>query len=104
MVEASDAGSMPGQRKRRRQQREETQQADARFAPDAGRWEVLFETQDESEWRAHIHHLRTTDKQIDWTAARMDTFCGRLVQPTTYRLSLFVPTPLPDPGPDFANN
>jgi hypothetical protein len=25
----------------------------------------------------------------------METLCGRLVQPTTYRLSLFVPGPAP---------
>ncbi|WP_327071999.1 hypothetical protein [Kitasatospora sp. NBC_01302] len=55
-----------------------------------GRWETVYETQDESEWRAHIHHLRATDRSIDWTVARLDTFCGRLKQPTTYRLSLFV--------------
>ncbi|MFC0600005.1 hypothetical protein [Streptomyces palmae] len=103
-MDATDAGPMPGQRKRRRQQRDEMQRAAARFAPDAGRWEVLFETQDESEWRDHIHHLRATDTQIDWTTVRIDTFCGRLVQPTTYRLSLFVPAPEPDPEQDSINN
>ncbi|PSJ26184.1 hypothetical protein B7P34_24190 [Streptosporangium nondiastaticum] len=82
---------MPGQRKRRRQQQKDAQRAADRFAPDAGHWQVLFETQDESEWRAHIRRLRASDPQIDWTAVRIDTLCGRLVQPTTYRLSLFVP-------------
>ncbi|MFI6846191.1 hypothetical protein OG535_00895 [Kitasatospora sp. NBC_00085] len=95
---------MPGQRKRRRQREDEIRRAAARFAPDAGSWDVLFETQDESEWRAHIQHLRATDRQIDWTAVRMDTFCGRLVQPTTYRLSLFVPAPVPGPGQDSATD
>ncbi|MGF1425938.1 hypothetical protein [Kitasatospora sp. LaBMicrA B282] len=95
---------MPGQRKRKRQRRGEVQRTTARFAPDAGHWEVLFETQDESEWRDHIHRLRATDTQIDWTAIRIDTFCGRLVQPTTYRLSLFVPTPEPDPVRDSSTN
>ncbi|MDH6123022.1 hypothetical protein ABH930_007404 [Kitasatospora sp. GAS204A] len=34
--------------------------AAARFAPDAGRWEVLCETRDESKWRDHLptEHLR----------------------------------------------
>lgn len=95
---------MPGQRKRRRQQQGEMQRAAARFASDAGCWEVLFETQDESEWRAHIHRLRATDRQIDWTAVRMDTLCGRLIQPTTYRLSLFVPNPVSDPYPVSSDN
>ncbi|WP_262057148.1 hypothetical protein [Streptomyces sp. STR69] len=58
---------------------------------EAGGWEVVFETQDESAWRAYLRLLRAADEQIDWSAARMDTFCGRLTQPTTYRLSLFVP-------------
>ncbi len=65
--------------------------AAARFAPDAGRWEVLFETQDESEWHAHIRRLRASDTQIDRAAMRVDRLCGRLTQPTTFRLSLFVP-------------
>ncbi|MDH6139706.1 hypothetical protein P3T35_001706 [Kitasatospora sp. GP30] len=54
IVQASDAGPMPGQRKRKRQQQDEARRAAARFAPEEGRWEVLFETSDESEWRAHI--------------------------------------------------
>ncbi|MGW5434493.1 hypothetical protein ACWET9_46520 [Streptomyces sp. NPDC004059] len=101
---SGDAGSMPGQRKRKRKQADERQRADARFAPDTGHWEVLFETQDESEWRAHIHRLRASDEQIDWTAVRLDTLCGRLAQPTTYRLSLFVPSPVHDPGQDCADH
>ncbi|WP_405563850.1 hypothetical protein OG418_03705 [Streptomyces phaeochromogenes] len=82
---------MPGQRKRKRQQRDRAQRTAARFAPHMGRWEVLFETQDGSEWRDHISRLRASDTQIDWSAVRVDTFCGRTVQPTTFRLSLFVP-------------
>ncbi|MEU9004936.1 hypothetical protein [Streptomyces sp. NPDC048551] len=34
----------------------------------------------------------------DWTLLRMDTFCGRLIHPTTYRLSRFVPNRSPGPG------
>lgn len=54
---------------------------------------MLYRTQDEAEWQAYVQHLRATDKSIDWTMVRVDTFCGRLVQPTTYRLSVFVPSP-----------
>ncbi len=79
-------------------------QAADSFVPEAGRWEVLFETQDESEWREHIRRLRASDTRIDWAAARMDTFCGRLTQPTTYRLSLFVRDIVPDPGKDSSDN
>ncbi|MFI6037485.1 hypothetical protein ACIBBD_25575 [Streptomyces sp. NPDC051315] len=91
---------MPGQRKRKRQRQDEAQRAAARFAPAAGRWEVLFETRDESEWRAHMRRLRASDTRIDWTAVRVDTLCGRLTQPTTFRLSLFVPAAMPDPDLD----
>ncbi|PWJ03693.1 hypothetical protein DKG34_31600 [Streptomyces sp. NWU49] len=89
---------MPGQRKRRCQQQDEAQLTAARFAPDAGRWEVLFETRDEAEWHAHLRRLRASDTRIDWTATRADRLCGRLTRPTTFRLGLFVPgaTPIPD--------
>ncbi|GAA2479900.1 hypothetical protein GCM10010276_15680 [Streptomyces longisporus] len=56
----------------------------------------MFETQDESEWRAHLRRLRVTDRRIDWSAARVDTLCGRLRQPTTYRLSVFVAARRPE--------
>ncbi|MGI3223084.1 hypothetical protein ACRJ4B_02970 [Streptomyces sp. GTA36] len=82
---------MPGQRKRKHQRRDEAERAAARFAPDLGRWEVLFETQDGTEWRDHMRRLRASDTQIDWSAVRVDTLCGRTVHPTTFRLSLFVP-------------
>ncbi|MFJ5724623.1 hypothetical protein [Streptomyces sp. NPDC093149] len=84
---------MPGQRKRRRQQQDAGRQEAARTSPDAGRWKVLFETQDESEWRAHLRRLHATEGRIDWAMTRIDTLCGRLMQSTTYRLSLFVPDP-----------
>lgn len=90
---AGDAGPVPGQRKRKRQR-----QAVDRAGLGAGHWEVLFETQDESEWRVHLRHLRAGPERIDWAMTRIDTLCGRLVQPTTYRLSLFVPDPVHDPG------
>lgn len=100
MVEGGDAGLMPGQRRRRRQRQDEAQRAAARFASDAGRWEVLFETRDESEWHAHIRRLRASGTRLDRTAMRVDTLCGRLERPTTFRLSLFVPKTMPDSGQD----
>lgn len=59
---------------------------------------MLFSTQDESEWHAYLRRLRASDTQIDWTATRVDMLCGRLIHPTTYRLSLFVPNSAPDSG------
>lgn len=61
---------------------------------------MLFETQDEAEWRTRLRALRAGEERIDWAMTRVDTFCGRLKQPTTYRLSLFVPDPesVPDRG------
>ncbi|MFD4277114.1 hypothetical protein R2B67_15985 [Streptomyces cyaneofuscatus] len=86
---------MPGQRKRRRQPPGEPRPSAERFAPEAGRWSVLFETQDASERHAYVRRLRAEGSRIDWSAVRMDTLCGRLKQPTTYRLSLFVPNSTP---------
>ncbi|MGI5341182.1 hypothetical protein ACQEVS_29165 [Streptomyces sp. CA-181903] len=82
---------MPGQRKRKRQQERERERATDRFAPEAGWWQVLFETRDEGEWHAHLRGLREAEPGIDWSAMRMDMFCGRLTQPTVFRLSRFVP-------------
>jgi hypothetical protein len=77
---------MPGQRKRKREGR---RRAEA-FAAGAGHWEVVFETQDEAEWRAYMGHVRTSRELGDLSTLRMDTLCGRLIHPTTYRLSRFV--------------
>ncbi|MDX3071327.1 hypothetical protein [Streptomyces sp. MI02-7b] len=44
-----------------------------------------------------MRRLRSSGTRIDWTAVRMDTLCGRLVHPTVYRLSLFVPDADRDP-------
>lgn len=54
---------------------------------------MLFGTQDESERGAYGRCLRAEGSWIDRSAVRMDTSCGRLKQPTTYRLSRFVPNP-----------
>ncbi|MFD9112894.1 hypothetical protein [Streptomyces bottropensis] len=89
---------MPGQRRRRHGRQVEARRDAARFASDAGRWEVLLETQDESEWHARLRDLRASDSGIDWTAVRVDRICGRGTHPTTFRLSLFVPRATPRPG------
>lgn len=59
---------------------------------------MLFETQDESEWHSRLRRLRAGPQRIDWALTRLDTFCGRLEQATTYRLSLFVPDSTYGPG------
>ncbi|MCI3223351.1 hypothetical protein [Streptomyces sp. NP-1717] len=82
---------MPGQRKRKRQQQRRARGREN----EAGRWMVVFETQDHSEWRTRLRELRAADEPIDWESARIDTLCGRLTYPTTYRLSVFVPDPRP---------
>ncbi|MBC2875469.1 hypothetical protein H7K43_10420 [Streptomyces sp. TYQ1024] len=51
----------------------------------------MFETRDEEQWHAHLRGLREADPGIDWSAMRMDMFCGRLTQPTVFRLSRFMP-------------
>lgn len=79
---------MPGQGKRRRRQEAERRRLASRTAPDLGRWEVVFETQDHTELRARLRALR--EARVDEATIRIDTLCGRLVQPTTYRLSQYV--------------
>ncbi|MFG3257239.1 hypothetical protein [Streptomyces sp. NPDC048172] len=81
---------MPGQRKRKSQRRHAAERMAARTS-GPGRWEVVFETQSAAEWREGLRRLRTEAADIDWELTRIDTLCGRLQQPTTYRLSRFVP-------------
>ncbi len=52
---------------------------------------MIFETRDEAEFRAHLHRLR--EARIDGSMLQIDTLCGRLVQPTAYRLSQFLTDP-----------
>ena len=85
---ACDSVPVPGQAKRRRRQAAERQRNAARTAPDLGRWEVVVETRDQAELRARLHSLRQA--RVDEATIRIDTLCGRLMQPTTYRLSRFV--------------
>lgn len=95
---------VPGQRKRKRQRQDASRRVTARTASGTGHWKVLLETQDASEWRSHLRRLRSAEEQIDWSMTRVDTLCGRLVRPTTYRLSLFVPGPEPASKPDVSGH
>ncbi|MGP3991692.1 hypothetical protein [Streptomyces sp. 3N207] len=54
--------------------------------------------------RAYVRRLRSAEERIDWAMTRIDTLCGRLVQPTTYRLSLFVPTQERNPNRDHPDH
>ncbi len=49
---------------------------------------MIFETRDQTELHAQLRRLR--EARIDGATIRIDTLCGRLMQPTTYRLSRFV--------------
>ncbi len=88
---------MPGQRKRKRKERDSRARTAARTAPDKGHWEVVFETRDVSEFNAHLRGLRAGKERFDGELARIDTLCGRLSHPTVYRLSMFVPYSAGDP-------
>ncbi|MGW7544618.1 hypothetical protein ACWGKQ_26470 [Streptomyces sp. NPDC054770] len=83
---------MTGRQKSTGRQRPRSSRTPTPRAPDTGRWETVFETQDESEWRARLRRPRNSEQRFDWTNARLDVLCGRLERPTTYRLSVFVPT------------
>ncbi|GAB7035303.1 hypothetical protein JCM4914_67640 [Streptomyces platensis subsp. malvinus] len=91
LTSASDSGLVPGQGKRRRRQEAERQRQAARTAPDVGRWEVLFETRDRAELGTQLRRLR--EAGVDGPMIWIDTLCGRLALPTTYRLSRFVTDP-----------
>ncbi|MFE2326846.1 hypothetical protein ACFXD5_23475 [Streptomyces sp. NPDC059385] len=82
---------MPGQRKRKRQKQEARQRHAAEYAEYAkGSWQVVYETQDYDEWQAYLRRLRAERTYDEESKLRADTFCGRLVHPTTYRLSVLV--------------
>ncbi|MET9533870.1 hypothetical protein ABZY02_25465 [Streptomyces sp. NPDC006649] len=80
---------MPRQQRKRRNQ----QRGGPLRGAGAGRWEVVFETQDAAEWRSSVPRIRTELGLTDASTLRVDTLCGRAEQPTTYRLSMFVPYP-----------
>jgi hypothetical protein len=52
---------------------------------------VVFHTQDEAEWLAFKHRFTSEQEAPDPSMIRIDIFCGRLAQPTSYQMSLFVP-------------
>lgn len=78
---------MPGQRKRKRSR----ERAHRRLADTPGCWEPLFSTENHAELKAHVLRLQVEGAVTDLNRLRIDMFCGRLVAPTTYRVSLFVP-------------
>lgn len=84
---------MAGQRKRRNQQRG----GPVRGA-GAGRWEVVFETQDPAEWQTSVPRIRAELGLTDAAMLRVETVGGHAEDPTVYRLSRFVPYP-PAPAP-----
>lgn len=49
---------------------------------------MICEVRDRAELGAHLRRLR--EARIDASMIRIDTLCGRLTHPTTYRLSRFV--------------
>ncbi len=91
LTPTSDSGPVSGQRKRRRRPEAERLRLTARTAPDSGRWEVIFETQDVVALRTQLRRLR--EARVDESMVRVDTLCGRLELPTVYRLSRFVTNP-----------
>jgi len=52
---------------------------------------VVVETRDQMEMHARLRRLR--EAGVDGSMIRIDTLCGRLALPTTYRLSRFVTDP-----------
>ncbi|MCT9092549.1 hypothetical protein N4G70_27295 [Streptomyces sp. ASQP_92] len=57
---------------------------------------MIFETRDETALRARLSGLR--EAGVDESTIRIDTLCGRLALPTTYRLSRFAARPAPESG------
>ncbi|MET8755458.1 hypothetical protein ABZW32_35970 [Streptomyces sp. NPDC004667] len=78
---------MPGQRKRKAQQRRESEAW--RAARQNGRWERRFATQDQAEFKAYVHEL-LRDGTLTPEDVRLDMLCGRLTHPTTHVVSVWV--------------
>ncbi|GGU61442.1 hypothetical protein GCM10010274_57920 [Streptomyces lavendofoliae] len=102
LTPASNSGQVPGQGKRRRRQEDARQRVAARTAPDAGQWEVVVETRDQAEMRTRLRRLR--EAGVDGSMIRIDTLCGRLGLPTTYRLSRFMTDPAREPEPEHSDH
>ncbi|WP_327297401.1 MULTISPECIES: hypothetical protein [unclassified Streptomyces] len=98
---------MPGQQRKRRNQ----QRGGPLRGAGAGRWEVVFETQDAAEWQSSVPRIRSELGLTDASMLRVETLGsrghgpgrGHAEQPVTYRLSMFVPYPQAErqtaPGP-----
>ncbi|WP_345436766.1 hypothetical protein [Actinoallomurus vinaceus] len=84
---------MPGQRKRKWRREDLQRRLKAAYEERAGHWEVVFQTCDEAEWRDFRRRFASEFEAVDPSMVRVDMLCGRLVQPTTYRMSVFVPEP-----------
>ncbi|WP_243088150.1 hypothetical protein [Streptomyces sp. 891-h] len=52
---------------------------------------MIVETRDQAEMRTQLCRLQ--EAGVDGSMIRIDTLCGRLALPTTYRLSRFVTDP-----------
>lgn len=52
---------------------------------------MIVETRDQAEMRGRLRRLQ--EAGTDEATIRIDTLCGRLALPTTYRLSRFVTDP-----------
>jgi hypothetical protein len=52
---------------------------------------VIVETRDQAEMHTQLRRLQ--EAGVDGSVIRIDTLCGRLTLPTTYRLSRFVTDP-----------
>lgn len=52
---------------------------------------MVVETRDQAEMRTRLHRLQ--EAGVDGSMIRIDTLCGRLAVPTTYRLSRFATDP-----------
>ncbi|RZB19648.1 hypothetical protein StrepF001_07920 [Streptomyces sp. F001] len=55
-------------------------------------WEVICETEDSDQLRARLRSLQEERPDTDPSQdATIDTLCGRLKHPITYRLSVLAP-------------
>lgn len=80
---------MPGQRRRRRSLEHQRGASADELGP--GRWTVVYETTDGTQWRTRARRLIAEHEVRDPSMFRLDQLCGRTVLPTTYRPSVFVP-------------
>ncbi|WP_234433284.1 hypothetical protein [Streptomyces sp. NRRL WC-3549] len=63
---------------------------------------MVVETVDQAETRTRLRRIR--EAGVDGSMIRIDTLCGRLGLPTTYRLSRFVTDPAPGAGDEHPDH